>query len=129
MREERELVVMLENKPGNLAKIGEALRERKVNINALFASEQKGRGGVHMIVDKFDDAKKALQSEGFETKEQSVVIVELDNRPGTLGEIGEKLAKGGVNIDYAYFSAMSGQKQAFVVLGVVEVAKAWSLLK
>lgn len=129
MREERELVVMLENKSGNLAKIGQALRERKVNINAVFASEQKGRSSVHMIVDKFDDAKKALQSEGFETKEQIVVTVELDNRPGTLGEIGEKLAKIGVNIDYAYFSATSGQKQAFVVLGVADVAKARSLLK
>ena len=129
MAQEREIVVWLENQPGNLAKIGTALKERNVNIHALFASEQKGRSPVHLMVDKLSDAMDALKALGIKTEERDVVTIELDNRPGTLAETAEKLAAEKINIDYAYYSTRPGDTRARLVLGVSDVSKAGTILK
>ncbi len=128
MAQEREIVVWLENQPGNLSKIGIALKERNVNINALFASEQKGRSPVHLLVDKLSDARDALKTLGVETEERDVLTIELDNHPGTLAETAEKLAAEKINIDYAYHTTRPGDNRALVVLGVSDAAKAGAIL-
>ena len=128
MAQEREIVVWLENQPGNLSKIGTALKERNVNINAIMASEEKGKSPVHLLVDNFSEAMDALKALRVDTEERDVVTIELDNRPGTLAETAEKLAAEKINIDYAYYSTRPGETRALLVLGVSDVSKAEAIL-
>ncbi|MEE9271344.1 MAG: hypothetical protein V3V49_13910 [Candidatus Krumholzibacteria bacterium] len=128
MAQEREIIARLENQPGNLAKIGNAMRERNVNIREILASEQKGKSPVHLLVDKVPEGMAALKDAGIEAEEKDILIVELDNRPGTLGEAAEKLQKEGINVDYAYYSTTEGQTRAAVILGVSDLSKAASIL-
>ena len=127
MAKAKELVVMLENRPGMLAKLGNALREADVNITAILASNQPGKSPVHILVDNVPPARKALQAQGFDVEERTVVTLELENRPGTLGTAMSKIALKGINIDYCYYSVTQG-RSAFVVLGVKNPDRVAALL-
>lgn len=128
MAQERELIVWMENQPGSLATIGSALIKRGVRIRALLASEQTGRSSLHLLVDKLAEAKDALKDLEVELDERDVLTLELDNRPGALGETAAKLAREGINIDYAYFSMREGESRDLVVLGVADVSRAGEIL-
>ena len=125
MAGEREFVVWMENQPGNVARIGNVLEQRNVNILALMASEQKGRSSVHLILDKPSDAREALKELGVEIEERDVLILELEHRPGVFAEIANKLAAEGINVDYAYTSiGVAVESRGLIVLCVSDMARA-----
>jgi hypothetical protein len=55
-----------------------------------------------MIVDKPAAAKKIFAQHGWETTEEDVLEVTLQDKPGSLGRIASKLGQADVNIEYAY---------------------------
>jgi hypothetical protein len=99
------LTVILDDRPGQLARLGRATGEAGVNIRGLAAFTGDGKGVVHVLVD--DDAvvrcREALARAGMGVAdEREVLVVDLEDRPGTLGELTRQLAKASVNIDLAY---------------------------
>lgn len=100
-----DLTVILDDRPGQLARLGRATGEAGVNIRGLAAFTGDGKGVVHVLVD--DDAvarcQEALARAGMGVAdEREVLVVDLEDRPGTLGELTRQLAKASVNIDLAY---------------------------
>src|SRR4029077_9377837 len=80
----KELTIQLENKPGTLAKLCNALANRKVNIVAFQASTAERRSQIHLIVDNLTAGKTALGAEGLIYTENDVAQIALSNRPGEL---------------------------------------------
>ena len=68
----KELNVQLENRPGTLAKLCNALANRKVNIIAFQASTEERRSQVHLVVDNLMTAKTVLAAEGLTYTEVDV---------------------------------------------------------
>jgi len=122
------VTVTLQNKPGTLAQVSSALGEAGVNISALLAPEIRGKGRVRLLVDNLDKAKDALKAAKIRFGEEEVIAAELDNKPGALGEVAEKLAQAKINIRYAYATTSEGSAKATVVLAVPDVAKALGVL-
>jgi hypothetical protein len=122
-----QLVVTAENKPGALAQIASTLGQAKVNITSLLAPEVSGRGKVRLMVDHLDKAREALKAAKMRVSEEEAVAVNLANKPGALADIAQKLAQSRVNIRYAY-AAAGGARQAMLILGVSNVAKALGAL-
>ena len=102
-----EVTARLENKPGRLAKICAALAHDKINIRALSVMDTSERSVLRMIVDQLEPTRKALTSLGVEFAHDEVLAVEMENRPGALTKILEKLAAEHINIEYAYASGAS----------------------
>jgi hypothetical protein len=100
-----DITVILEDRPGELARLGEATGEVGVNIRGLAAFTGEGKGVVHVLVD--DEAaarcRAALERANMGiADEREVLVVDVDDRPGTLGELARQLAELNVNIDLAY---------------------------
>jgi hypothetical protein len=123
-----QITVTLQNKPGTLAQLCSTLRDAGVNISAVVASEIRGRGKVRLLVDSPDKAKDALKAAKIRFSEEEAIAIELDNRPGALGEVAEKLAKAKINIKYAYATTSEGSTKATVILAVPDVAKALGVI-
>ena len=123
-----QIVVALQNKPGTLAKLCSTLRDAGVNISAVDAAGIAGRGKVRLLVDNPDKAKDALKAAKIRFSEEEAVAIELDNRPGALGEVAGKLAHAKMNIRYAYATTSEGSTKATVILAVPDVAKALGVL-
>jgi hypothetical protein len=100
-----DLTVILDDRPGELARLGEVAGAAGVNIQGLAAFTGEGRGVVHVLVDD-DHARRAareLRDAGMGiADEREVLVVDVDDRPGSLGELARELAEANVNIDLAY---------------------------
>lgn len=99
-----EVTARLENKPGRLAKICSALAQHKVNIRALSVMDTTERSVLRMVIDQLAPTKKVLTSLGTEFEQAEVLAVEIDNRPGSLSKVLERLAQEHINIEYCYVS-------------------------
>ena len=122
-----QLTLTLQSKPGVLAKISRTLADAGVNIVALSAAEAAGRGKIRMIASDPARAKEALAAAKLRASEEPAIVLTLDNRPGTLAGISEKLAGAKINIKSAYATA-SGPGTVTLVLTVSNADKAQALL-
>ncbi len=114
-----DLTVMLEDRPGELARVGEALSGAGINIDGFAASTEGGRGQVHLLVEDAAAARQALEGAGIQvTTEREMVKVAVQERPGELGRVARALADAGVNIELAYVHENG------LALGVDDVEKA-----
>ena len=100
-----DLTVILDDRPGELARLGEATGQAGVNIEGLAAFTGEGKGVVHILVndDEVARCRDALEAAGMGiADEREVLVVDVEDRPGTLGELTRELAAANVNVDLAY---------------------------
>jgi hypothetical protein len=123
-----QLTLPLESKPGVLAKISQALAGAGVNITAICAAETAGRGKIRMVVSDPARAKEALQAAKLRCGEEPALVLTLEDRPGALARVADKLAAAKVNIKCAYATSGGLGGSVTVVLSVSNVDKAASAL-
>ena len=116
-------IVELDNRPGELARLAEALGERGINITAIAAVTSGSAGGIGVLTNDEAGTRDALSRAGISVREIGLVSVSLDDRPGALGEIARKLADAGVNVELLVATGASGSKVT-VALGVDNVEAA-----
>lgn len=100
-----DVLVILDDRPGELARLGEAAGAGGVNIRGLAAFTGDGKGVVHVLVDDDDLARlrRALDTAGMKiADDREVLVVDVEDRPGTLGELTRRVAAAHVNVDLAY---------------------------
>lgn len=127
MAKTTQLTLTLESKPGVLARISRALADAGVNITALCAAEATGRGKLRMVVTDPARAKEALRAAKFRCGEEPALALTLEDRPGALARVAEKLAQAKINIKCAY-ATTTGTGGASVILSVSNVDKAQAVL-
>lgn len=101
-----DLTLHLDDHPGELARVGELLGRAAVNVEGFCAvTSGGGSAEVHVLVDDMAGAFTALAAGGIKVvDEQEVAVVEVEDRPGVLGEVSRKLGDAGVNITLAYLA-------------------------
>src|SRR5204862_2440658 len=120
-----DLTLILEHRPGELARLAEITGEAGVTIHGLAAFTGEGKGVVHVLLD--DDAvagcRAALEraATGI-ADEREVFMVAVDDRPAALGELTRKLAEASVDVDLAYTTFTGGK--IVIVTDDVESARA-----
>jgi hypothetical protein len=124
-----QLALFLENKPGTLAAVCDALAEAKINIFALTISDTVDHSVVRMVVSDTDKALAIFEAHGTLVVENEVLMIEHDNRPGTLSEIAKKLAAKKVNIEYAYLTGGPHSKKGLLILRPDNIKKANEVLR
>ena len=101
-----DLAVTVEDQPGVLAGMGEAIGRAGINITGICGAAAGAGSVVHLLVDDAGATRAALQGAGFgAVQEREVVVVDIDDRPGALGEMARKLAAAGVNIELVYLAS------------------------
>lgn len=120
----REFSVLLEDRPGSLADLTQALGEGGVNIEAIAAIPSGGKGDVRIVIGDAAGARQALQRAGLKVAgEREILLVDLEHRPGELARVTRKLGDAGVNIDAVYVVGDVGGRKR-VALGTGDVEKA-----
>ena len=100
----RDLTIALENRPGALAEMGEALARAGVSIEGGGAWVVSGKGMAHFLFADGAIARRALEAAGILVSEERDVLVQRLNQeePGQLGKISRRMAQAGVNIEVLY---------------------------
>jgi hypothetical protein len=123
-----QISIFLENKSGRLAEVTDVLAAAGVNIRALSLADTADFGILRLIVDKVDQAKRALKDEGFAIGRTEVLALEVPDRPGGLAEILRILGKAGINVEYMYAFVQRSLENAIVIFRFDELDKAIQVL-
>ena len=101
-----DLMVMMEDRPGALAELGNALGSAGVNLAGACAVTSRGQGMIHLLVeDDAATAREALTAAGVDVvEEREVLVVDVRDTPGTLGSYAERIAETGANIELMYLA-------------------------
>jgi hypothetical protein len=123
----RDLTVILKNKPGTLADMGEALGKMGINMEGLCGFPSNNEGIIHILVEDETTACWALEEAGFEVRAIREVLVmdigQIVGKPGTGGKMARKIGNAGVNIDLIYLAEKNR-----LVIGVDNLEKARAAL-
>jgi hypothetical protein len=100
----QDLEIELDNRPGALAEMGEALAKAGVSIEGGGAWTVGGRGFAHFLFADGGSARRALESAGIRVIKLNEVLVQRlqQDVPGQLGKLTRKMAEAGVNIEVLY---------------------------
>lgn len=128
MQTVKQITAFLENKPGRLANICSALGREKVNIQALTVMDSREQSVLRFVPDDVAKTKAALAALGTRFQETEVLQVDLNNRPGALAHLCERLAAEHVNIEYAYCSAGARNGRTVGIFKVSNIARATQAL-
>ena len=111
--------VVLPDKPGALARLGEVLGDARVNIEAIHGLSLEGRSIVQFVANDPAKAGQALDAAGLAYSTREVLVVRILDEPGMLGDVALVMSKAGINIDSVYVTT-----RGHVVLGVDDLAGA-----
>ena len=123
-----DLTVILANKPGTIADLGEALGGAGINIEGMCGFPCEGEGIMHVLIDDADTdaALNALDAVGLEVRRVREVVLagrQGEDRPGAMGEAMRQLANAGINVDLMYLA--NGER---AVLGVDDIDAYYALM-
>jgi len=125
----QQLAIFLENKPGALASVCDALAGAKINIYGLTVSDTTDHAVVRMVVDNTPRALTIFESHGTLVIESDVLMIQNDNKPGSLSRIAHALSARKINIDYGYLASMPSARKGLLILRVTDPKRALSVLK
>ncbi|MDR2909726.1 MAG: ACT domain-containing protein [Oscillospiraceae bacterium] len=114
----RQLSIFVENRPGRMADITEALCERGIDIRALSLADTSDFGLLRLIVTDPDAAQKALGESGVMVKISEVIAIGVTDSPGEFSRAIRLLADAKVNLEYLYAFLSRRENEAVIILRV-----------
>ena len=124
-----EVTARLENKPGRLAKICSALAHEKIDLRALSVMDSGERSVLRLVTDQVEPTRRVLTGLGVAFEVAEVLALEMDDRPGALTRLLERLAEEHINIEYAYASGASTRGRALGIFHTSNPKRALQVLR
>ncbi|HQR05874.1 MAG TPA: hypothetical protein PLN21_03575 [Gemmatales bacterium] len=124
----KDLTISLDNRPGALAEMGEALGRAGVSVEGGGAWVVDGVGVAHFLFQDGAAARQALEAVGIRVLAEREVLVQRlkQDVPGQLGQLTRRMAQAGVNIEVLY---SDHDHQMILVVDDIErgraVSEAW----
>ncbi len=125
----KEFTIRMEDRPGTLGKVCQALADRGVNILAFQSFPTGGESLVRFVADNPTTAKTILDMQRLSYTEAEVAQVKLPHRPGELARAASRLGEANININYAYCGVESRTNAPLLIFGVAEVGRAVAILE
>ena len=125
----KDLAIALDNRPGALAEMGNALGKAGVSVEGGGCWVFDGKAVAHFLFADGAAARNALENAGVRVLAEREVLVQRlrQDIPGQLGKIARKMAEAGVNIEVMYSDHAN---QLILVVDDMEkgrrVSEAWS---
>lgn len=123
-----QITVFIRNQHGRFAELCDLLYAKGVDIRAMTVNPDSDFGVVRLVVDRIEEAAKALHEEGLMFMRNEVLVAEVPNKPGMAAGVGHRLAQAGVNIEYTYFSGGEENSMALMVFKVADLDSAMEKL-
>jgi hypothetical protein len=107
-------IVDLKNKPGEFAKVADALANKGINISGFAGVTAGDTGAVVLVAEDESGTREALNQGQWTYRSVELVTGSFADKPGTLAAAAHALADAGINVEAALPIGMGG--------GMVQVA-------
>ncbi len=99
--------IQLTHHPGDLARVAQALARRGANIRALAVVSVGGDVIARIIPDDIEVARRAFREANIRFEESEVHTVLLENKPGELATVTNRLGDARVNLEALYVTGIT----------------------
>ena len=113
---ERQLMIQVDNDVGMLAAITSIITSTGINLLANCAYAVDNKAAFMFVTDDNNGARKLLESQNIKVQEEEVILLSIDNKPGVLRAVTDKLAEEGINLTLMYGSVDPGAEIARLVM-------------
>lgn len=124
----KQLAIFLDNRPGMLADVANALADAKVSIYAISTSDTVDHTVIRLVVSDYRKAMHVFEEHGTLVVDDDVLMIDGANKAGEMARIAELLAKAKVNIEYCYSATPPEAKKGLMIMRVSNPAKALKVL-
>jgi len=98
----QQISVSLENSPGRLYEVTNALGRAGINLRALSLVETGDFGVLRLLVSDVATARHIMMEHHFPARVDEVVAVEIEDKPGSLARVLKPLLDANLNVRYMY---------------------------
>ncbi len=126
----KQIVVSIENAPGRLYEVTEALGKAGINLRALNLVDTGAFGQLRLLVSDVAAARRVLMELQIPAYVNDVVAAEIEDKPGSLARLLKPLTKANVSVVfmYAFIGISAGSGKAVMVFRFSDNDKAIELL-
>lgn len=124
-----QISIFVENKPGRLAAIMEALNNRQIDIRAFTIADTTDFGIVRVIANDTEKALAALKESGFTATHTKVIGFTIPDYCGAMNKVISVLQSEHINIEYSYSLMGKKANQADIAIRVADSEAAEKVLR
>jgi hypothetical protein len=103
-------LIRVDDRPGVLARLFEATARRHVNVAPAYGLADGKAGLIALGSEDEAGLQAAIADAGYMATEIELVVMELENRPGTGAEVTRRLAEAGIDLQLVVPVGMSGDR-------------------
>jgi len=131
MPKAKQISAWIDDRPGMLGKVADALAEKKVDIRAFMVAALDGKGFLRLVVNKTSLARRVLSDHGWDSTVDELAEVVVPDRPGALGRVADSLGAAGINIHHGFVGSAhgTGKGKVSLFLAVDDVGAALRALR
>lgn len=112
----KQLIITVDNKVGTLAEITNVVSSSGINLIAVCAYAVDNKGFIMFVSEDNNKVKKLLQAKKYNVREEEAILVSLENKPGALQTITQRIADAGIDLTLIYGSVEKKGKTSQLVL-------------
>jgi hypothetical protein len=121
----KEIHAIADNKIGTLSDICQWLADKGINIKSVCAYLDNGKAHFLFVTSDNKKAIEVLRAKDLQASEEEAVVVEMNDKVGTLKDMAKKLKSVDVDINYIYATtAGTAHAPATVIFKSSDNAKA-----
>ncbi len=120
----KEFKVFVADRPGELARVTEALAGAAVNIRAIASESKHEVSFLRVVTGDVTTTENALTTAGLRFDLSDILEIELLDRPGELAKVAKRLSRAGINVQSLYIlGSKNGRTEIALVVSDIEKAK------
>ena len=108
VRRAYQLEVIQRSKPGLLGQVLQSLAMDGAELRGVCTYNQGDKGVIQLIPHEPERAERALKNAGYASVRKEVVVVEGEDKPGIVADLGRRLGKAGIDIEFLYAAGTPG---------------------
>lgn len=127
---DKQILITVDNRVGTLAEVSGVVSSSGINLIAVCAYAVDNKGVIMFVSEDNNQAKKLLKAQGYDVREEEIILLTVANKPGSLQDITQRIADAGIDLTLIYGSVEQKGKTSRIVLvsednsGVLAVLKA-----
>ena len=113
---DKQLMITVDNRVGALAELTGIISEAGINVVAACAYVIDNKGFILFVTKNNKRAKRILEQRNYNVREEEIVLLNLENKPGALQVVSQKIADIGIDLTLLYGSVAPKGKTSQIVL-------------
>ncbi len=111
----KQISVQIENSHDRLYEFTRALGDAGINLRALTLVDTGHFGELRVLVSDTATARQILMKKDIPARVEDVVAVQIEDKPGQLADLLERLMEAGIKIKYGYALAGMDSGRAIMI--------------